>query len=83
MLVKIDGSQRQGLKLTGRKIIRGNRWLDNILRDIQEMRIRRWRRMCEERNEYRWIVEKAKTAVCKTSKTKSSIMYVQTIHFMF
>ena len=37
------------------------RWIEDIEEDMQTMGIRRWRKKCEERAEWRRITEKAKT----------------------
>jgi len=45
-------------------IIRGRprkRWIAGIEEDLQIMGIRRWRKQCEERAEWKKITEKAKT----------------------
>jgi hypothetical protein len=39
------------------------RWLAGIEEDLQIMRVRRWRKQCEERAEWRKITEKAKTHI--------------------
>jgi len=46
------------------KIIRGRprkRWIVDIEEDMQIMRIRRWRKQCEEGAEWKRFTEKAKT----------------------
>jgi hypothetical protein len=48
-------------KPVGRRI-RGRprkRWIEAIEDDIQIMRIRRWRKLCKEREEWKRITEKA------------------------
>jgi hypothetical protein len=50
-------------KPIGRRI-RGKprkRWIDDIEDDIQIMGIREWKKLCEERAEWKRITEKAKT----------------------
>jgi hypothetical protein len=37
------------------------RWIAGIEKDLQIMRVRRWRKQCEERAEWKKITEKAKT----------------------
>ena len=37
------------------------RWIAGILEDLQIMGVRRWRKQCEERAEWKKITEKAKT----------------------
>ena len=37
------------------------KWLEDIKEDIQIMGIRRWRKLCKERAEWKKITEKAKT----------------------
>ena len=37
------------------------RWIVDIKEDIQIMRIREWRKLCKEREEWKKITEKAKT----------------------
>ena len=37
------------------------RWITGIEEDLQIMRVRRWRKQCEEREEWKKITEKAKT----------------------
>jgi len=50
-------------KPIGRRI-RGRprkRWIEDVEEDIQRMGIRRWRKLCKERTEWKRITEKAKT----------------------
>jgi hypothetical protein len=37
------------------------RWIEDIEKDIQIIGIRRWRKLCKERAEWKEITEKAKT----------------------
>jgi hypothetical protein len=37
------------------------RWIEDIEEDLQIMGIRGWRKLCEEREEWKRITEKAKT----------------------
>ena len=37
------------------------RWITGIEEDLQIMRVRRWRKQCEEREEWKKITEKSKT----------------------
>ena len=37
------------------------RWIAGIEEDLQIMRVRRWRKQCEKRTQWRKITEKAKT----------------------
>jgi len=37
------------------------RWITGIKEDLQIMGVRRWRKQCEEREEWKKIIEKAKT----------------------
>jgi len=48
-----------GARIRGRP---RKRWIVDIEEDMQIMRIRRWRRQCEERAEWKRITEKAKNA---------------------
>ena len=51
------------MKPTGRRN-RGRprkRWIEDIEKDIQIMGIRGWRKLCQERAEWKKITEKAKT----------------------
>ena len=47
-----------GRRITGRP---RKRWIVDIEEDMQMMEIRRWRKQCEERAEWKRITEKAKT----------------------
>ena len=50
-------------KLIGRRI-RGRprkRWIEHVEEDVQRMGIIGWRKLCEERKEWKRITEKAKT----------------------
>ena len=47
-----------GTRITGRP---RKRWIADIEEDMQMMGIRRWRKRCEERAEWKRITEKAKT----------------------
>jgi len=50
-------------KPIGRRI-RGRprkRWIEDVEKDIQRMGLRRWRKLCKERTEWKRITEKAKT----------------------
>jgi hypothetical protein len=51
------------LKSIGRRIRRRprKRWVEDIEEDIEIMRIRGWRKLCKEREEWKRITEKAKT----------------------
>jgi hypothetical protein len=37
------------------------RWIEDIEKDIQIMGIRRWRKLCRDRAEWKKVTEKAKT----------------------
>jgi hypothetical protein len=47
-----------GTRIRGRP---KKRWIEDIGEDMQIMRIRRWRKQCKERAEWKRITEKAKT----------------------
>jgi len=49
----------------------GKRWIAGIEEDLQIMGVRRWRKQCEERAEWKRITEKAKPTVgCNASKRR-------------
>jgi hypothetical protein len=37
------------------------RWMDNVMKDIQAMKIVNWKRCAQDRNKWKAIVEQAKT----------------------
>jgi hypothetical protein len=47
-----------GTRTSGRP---GMRWIARIEEDMQIIRVRRWRKQCEERVQWKKIIEKAKT----------------------
>jgi hypothetical protein len=47
-----------GVRTRGRP---GKRWIAGIEKDLQIIGVRRWRKQCEERAEWKKITEKAKT----------------------
>jgi hypothetical protein len=49
-----------GTRIRGRP---KNRWIAGIEEDLQIMGVRRWRKQCEERAEWKKIIEKAKTHI--------------------
>jgi hypothetical protein len=52
----------------------GKRWIADIEEDMQIMGIRRWRKKCEERAEWKKITEKVKPTVgCNGSNRKKDI----------
>jgi hypothetical protein len=48
----------RGMRISGRQ---RKRWIEGIEEDLQIMGIRRWRKQCKERAEWKRITEKAKT----------------------
>jgi hypothetical protein len=47
------------------------RWIEDIEKDIQIMGIRRWRKLCKERAEWKKITERLKPTVgCNASKRR-------------
>lgn len=52
MLARMEGNRRQGRPR--------NRWIDEVKKDLQQMRIRNWKSTAKDRDEWRRIVLKAK-----------------------
>jgi hypothetical protein len=53
------------------------RWIAGIEEDLLIMGVRRWRKQCEEKAEWKKITEKAKPTVgCNASKRRRRISYI-------
>jgi hypothetical protein len=54
------------------------RWMDNVMKDIQAMKIVNWKRCAQGRNKWKSIVEQAKTHIRVVAHSMNEYLFATT-----